>query len=44
MIKTRKQRKAEIESGKIWTCEYCGQINKSEDGKCINCGAPRRHL
>jgi hypothetical protein len=48
IIAARKARKREMEIGKVpegfWECEYCEQINKSEDGKCINCGASRRHL
>ena len=41
-IQKRKEQK--IIPKDFWACEYCAQINKSEDGKCINCGASRRHL
>lgn len=40
----RKRKEQKIIPKEFWACEYCGQTNKSEDGKCINCGASRRHL
>lgn len=46
ILAARKAKKREMEFGKIpigfWMCEYCEQLNKPENEKCSNCGAPRR--